>query len=154
MDDKLKRDIILEHYQSPHNRGTPEGEGYLKINSRNESCVDNLDFYIKIEDDTIIDIRFTGEACAISTSAASMMAKKLSQVSIKEAAEVIDNFENMIAEEGYDEKILTELTVYDTIYKQPSRKACATLPFRALKEAINGVKEDHNGRNEMEKVES
>ena len=40
MDDKLKRDIILEHYQNPINRGFIDNNGYIKVNSRNESCVD------------------------------------------------------------------------------------------------------------------
>ncbi len=136
MDEKLKRAIILEHYQNPINRGEPSADDYIKHNSRNESCVDNLDFYVKVEDGTIIDIRFTGEACAISTSATSMMIKKLSGMTIDEALKVIDNFEKMIAEEEYDKDLLAELNVYDTIYKQPSRKSCALLPFRGLKEIL------------------
>ncbi len=136
MDDKMKRDTILEHYQNPINRGMPSGENYIKHNSRNASCVDNLDFYLKIEDETIIDIMFTGEACAISTAATSMMIKKIIGISVEEALVLIEEFEKMLNEEKYDENILTDLIVYDTIHKQPSRKNCALLPFRGLKEML------------------
>ena len=114
MDDKMKRDTILEHYQNPINRGMPSGENYIKHNSRNASCVDNLDFYLKIEDETIIDIMFTGEACAISTAATSMMIKKIIGISVEEALVLIEEFEKMLNEEKYDENILTDLIVYDT----------------------------------------
>ena len=72
MDSNLRREIILENYQDPLNRGLVEDDSYLKVNTNSESCIDNLDFMMKIEDNTIKDIRFDGEACAISTSASSM----------------------------------------------------------------------------------
>ena len=40
MDSRFKREIMLEHYQNPVNRGLIEEEGYLKINTRSDSCVD------------------------------------------------------------------------------------------------------------------
>ena len=75
MDEKLKRDIILEHYQNPTNRGLIDDDRYIKVNSRNVSCVDNINVSVLIENGIIIDARFDGEACAICTSATSVMIK-------------------------------------------------------------------------------
>ena len=139
MNEKLKRDIILDNYQNPVNKGLTSSNGYIKINTRNSSCVDNIDVMAKIENGIFIDIRFDGEACAISTSATSIMIKTLIGKNIKEIKEIIENYEKMINEEQYDKDILGELVVYDTISKQPSRKKCATLPFDAIKEIIKEI---------------
>ena len=137
MDSKLKREIILEHYQNPMNRGLVDDESYIKVNTRNVSCVDNIDVMIKIEDEIIKDIRFDGEACAISTSATSVMIKMLLGKNIEEVKKIIDNYERMINEEPYDASVLEELNIYDDIYKQPSRKRCALLPFESIKKILN-----------------
>ena len=55
MDEKLRRDIILDNYNNPLNKEIPTEDGYLKINSRNYSCIDNLDIYLKINNNIIVD---------------------------------------------------------------------------------------------------
>ena len=55
---------------------------------------------------------------------------------VEEVRKIINNYEKMLNEEEYDENILEELNVYDEVYKQPSRKRCALLPFEAIKKAI------------------
>lgn len=139
MDEKLKRDIILDNYQNPVNRGLTDSDGYIKINTRNSSCVDNIDVMAKLENGVFIDIRFDGEACAISTSATSIMIKTLIGKNISEVKEIIENYEKMINEEEYDKSLLGELIVYDTVSKQPSRKKCATLPFESIKQIISEI---------------
>ena len=62
MDSNIKREIILDNYSNPFNKSTEGVEGYLKVNSNNESCIDNIDLYIKIENDVITDLKFDGEA--------------------------------------------------------------------------------------------
>lgn len=136
MDDKLKRDIILEHYQHPFHRGLIDNSKYIKVNSRNASCVDNIDVMALVEDGVIIDAKFDGDACAICTSAASIMIKSLIGKKINEVEEIISNFENMINEKTYDSDSLGELIVYDTVYKQPNRKNCALLPFKAMRDIL------------------
>jgi len=137
MDSRLKREIILEHYQNPMNKGLVDDESYIKVNTRNVSCVDNIDVMVKIEDEIIKDIRFDGEACAISTSATSVMIKMLLGKTVDEVKKIIDNYEKMINEEPYNASVLEELNVYDDIYKQPSRKRCALLPFESIKKILN-----------------
>lgn len=140
MDEKLKRDIILENYQNPTNKGLTDSHGYIKVNSRNSSCVDNIDVMAKLENGIFIDIRFDGEACAISTSATSIMIKTLIGKTVAEAEKIIENYEKMINEEEYDKDILGELIVYNTVSKQPSRRKCATLPFESIKQIIEEIK--------------
>ena len=139
MDEKLKRDIILDNYQNPRNKKIVDDEGYIRVNTRNSSCVDNIDVMAKLEDGIFLDIRFDGEACAISTSATSIMIKTLVGKTVNEAKKIIENYEKMINEEEYDKDLLGELVVYDTVSKQPSRKKCATLPFESIKKIIEEI---------------
>ena len=136
MDQLTKREIIMAHYESPLNQELPETDEYVKINSNNSSCIDNIDLYIKFDSNIISDIKFSGEACAISTSSTSIMIKNLIGKTIKEAYTFIDNFEKMINEQPYNEELLEEAIVYDEIYKQNNRKDCAYLPYRGIKKAL------------------
>ena len=140
MDENLKRDIIIDNYQNPMNKGLIEDSNYLKVNQASESCIDNLDFMMKVEDNIIKDIRFDGEACAISTSASSIMIRSLIGKSVDYAKKLLINYKNMIEEKEYDEELLGELMVYDTISKQPNRIKCALVPV----EAIDKMMEDLN----------
>lgn len=136
MDQNLKREIILEHYQHPKNKGLIDDETYIKVNTNNESCIDEIDLMVKLEDNRIVDIRFDGEACAICTSSTSVMIDTLIGKEIEEAKKIVDNFNNMINEKEYDESILEEACVYDDVYKQPSRKKCALLPWWGIEKVI------------------
>ncbi len=137
MDVKLKREIILDNYQNPANKGIPKDSSYKEVNSRNESCVDNITVAAKINNGKIEDVKFDGDACAICTSASSVMTKELKGKTLDEAENVIDNFERMINEKPYDEDSLGELNIYNEVYKQPSRKRCALLPMDSIKKIID-----------------
>lgn len=139
MDQNLKREIMIDNYEHPYNKGLISDDSYIKINTNNESCIDNLDFMYKFKNGKIVDIRFDGEACAISTSATSIMIKNLIGKTKEEALKILKNYENMINEQEYDENILKELNVYNEIYKQPNRKTCALLPFESLKKVIDKI---------------
>ena len=136
MDSNLRREIILDNYQEPMNRGLIEDDSYLKVNTNSESCIDNLDYMMKIDNGKIIDIRFDGEACAISTSASSIMIRRLIGMSVDDAIKVLNNYKNMISEKEYDEELLGELIVYDEISKQPNRINCALLPSVAIEKML------------------
>ena len=144
MDDNLRREIILENYQDPYNKGLINEDDYYKTNTRSESCIDNLDFEIKFDNNKIMDIRFDGEACAISTSASSILIKELIGKDISEAKNILENYRNMINEKEYDKDELGELIVYDEIYKQPNRKNCALLPSVAIDKLIGEINEREN----------
>ncbi len=140
MDSNIKRTIILDNYEKPYNKGLLNDKDYKKINVNNESCIDNIDLEIKIDGDIISDIRFDGEACAISTSATSIMIKLLIGKSINDALKLINEYENMINEKEYNSSLLEEANAYDEIYKQPNRKKCALLPYKGIKEYLMNVK--------------
>ena len=132
MDDNIKREILFDNYTNPYNRVDDEVEGYLKVNTNNESCIDNLDIYLKLEDKIIKDIKFKGEACAISTASTSIMIKNMIGMNVEDAIKYVNNFMNMINEEPYDNTNFEEAMVFDETYKQASRKTCATLPYRGI----------------------
>ena len=142
MDENLKREIILDNYQNPENKELIDDDSYLKVNQASESCIDNLDFMMKIENNTIVDIRYDGEACAISTSASSIMSRSLIGKSVDEAKKILINYKNMIEGKEYDEKLLGELNVYDNINKQPNRIKCALLPEVAIDKMLGGLENE------------
>ena len=136
MDAELKREIILDNYSNPFHKETKE-DGFLSANANNVSCIDNINVYVKIDGDKIVDAYFNGEACAISTASTSIMIKKIIGMTLEEANVFIKNFDNMIYEKDYDRKLMGEALAFDEICKQESRKTCATLPYRGLDKIIN-----------------
>lgn len=136
MDAEIKREIIMENYMHPTNRMRMDEKEYIKVNTNNASCIDNIDIYIKFKENKIEDITFEGEACAISISATSIMISNLIGKTKEEALKYIHEFYNMTNGEKYDEELLREGNAYNDIYKQGNRKTCATLPFRGLEKAI------------------
>ena len=144
MDKDLKRSIILDNYQNPSNRKRQDNNSdYIKLNSRNVSCIDNIDLYIKLNNNIIEDITFEGEACVISISSTSIMTNLLIGKSIDEALEIIKNFDNMIEEKEYNKDLLEEAIVYDDVSKQPSRKKCATLSWHGLYDKLINIKNNN-----------
>jgi len=140
MDNEFKREIILDNYKNPFNKDGNDDLSYEKINSNNESCIDDIDIYCKIEDGIISDIHFNGEACAISTASTSIMLKNIIGKSINDALLYINNFENMVNEKEYDEAQLNEGIAFDEIYKQQNRKNCVTLPYIGIKKILEKYK--------------
>ena len=131
----------MENYLHPFNKEVPSNKDeYDYVNSNNESCIDNLDIYLKVEEGIIKDIKFDGEACAISTSTTSIMIKLFLNKTIDEALNILNNYENMINEKEYDEDILGEALVYDEIYKQQNRKHCALLPWNGIRKLLEKYK--------------
>lgn len=135
MDKDIKRSIILDNYQNPNNKRV-SGTDYIKINTRNVSCIDNLDIYLKIENDIIKDVSFEGEACVISISSTNILSNLLIGKTKEEGIYLIDNYLKMINEEEYDKEVLKELLVFDDTSKQPSRIKCATLSANGIKKLL------------------
>ena len=142
MDAELKREIILDNYNNPYHKGLKNEIGYKKANTNNESCIDNIDIELKIEDGKVVDANFDGEACAISTSATSIFLRKIIGKSVSDVKDLIENYEHLIDEQEYDEEKLGELMAYDTIYMQPNRKHCALLPVDTINKIL---KEENSG---------
>ncbi len=137
MDSEIKRNIILDHYQNPRNKGLTGNKDYKTINMNNESCIDEVNLEIKVENGIIKDIKFDGEACAICTSSSSIMTDTLIGKTTEEAKKILQNFLNMLDEKPYDKEILEEAIVYDDIHKQPNRKKCALLSWWGIEKLLN-----------------
>ena len=140
MDQNLKREIILEHYSNPVNKGLIDDNTYILVNTNNESCIDEINLMVKIENGKIVDARFDGEACAICTSSTSIMINTLIGKTLEEGIEIYNNFNKMLNEEEYNSEILEEANVFDDIYKQPNRKKCALLPWWGFEKVVNKIK--------------
>ncbi len=144
MDSNLRREIIIDNYQNPINRKVINDKSFITASTISDSCIDNITLFVKFQDDKIVDMYFDGEACAITTSATSIMIKMFIGKSIYEIEDIINNYYNMIEEKEYDEKTLKELNAYSDISKQPNRIKCAIFPFETLKKAINEYKNRNN----------
>ena len=141
MDSNLRREIIVDNYQNPVNRKKIDDKSFTVASIVSDSCIDNITLYVKFNGDIIEDIYFDGEACAITTSATSIMIKKLIGKSIEDAYTLMENYYNMVDEKEYDKEILGELNAYEEIYLQPNRKKCAIFPFETLKKVIEKYKD-------------
>ena len=136
MFEEMKKELILEHFNNPVNKGLIDDESYIKENSSNPSCIDHFTIELKIEDGIIKDIRFDGEACAIATSSLSISISKLMGKTKEEALNIIDNYNKMIKGEEYDSNVLEELSIYKDISKQPARVNCAKLGINGIRKII------------------
>lgn len=136
MDKEMRKAIIIDNYENPRNRCIPIDDGYIKVNSNSVSCIDNIDIYVKVEDDIIKDVKYEGEACVIAISSTSILSELIIGKTINEAKDIINNYFNMIEEKEYDEDILKEACVYSDISKQPARKNCATIFLRGIQKIV------------------
>ncbi len=137
MDTELKREIILDHYQNPRNKGLIDDESYIKINMNNDSCIDEVNLMVKLDGDIIEDIKFDGESCAICTSSTSIMIETLIGKTIDEAKKIYENYYKMLNGEQYETDLLGDAIVYDDISKQPNRQKCALLGWWGIEKIIN-----------------
>ncbi|MFV0396149.1 MAG: Fe-S cluster assembly sulfur transfer protein SufU [Coprobacillaceae bacterium] len=144
LDNMLLRQIIMDHYENPRNHKLIDDDTYLSVNMDSETCIDNIDIQAKIHDETIEDIRFDGEACAICTASTSIMSELLIGKSIDDAKIIIENFNNMIYEKEYDADIIEDAIAFMNTHKQANRIKCATLGWMGIQkiidEAVGGKK--------------
>ena len=133
----LYRQVIMDHYKNPKNKGLVSDSSYLFINMTNPSCGDNVVLQLKVENDNILDIRHEGVGCSICCSAASMISESLKNKNKNEAIKILDEYHQMISGNNYSKEILNnELIVFEGVAKFPARIRCATLASRALEKGL------------------
>ena len=137
MDSNLRREIIVDNASNPFHKEAKDKEEFIMANTHNESCIDNIDLYVKVDGDIVVDAYFDGEACAITTSATSIMLRKIIGKSLEDARNIMREYYKMLNEEEYNEDTLGELNAYSNISKQPSRLKCAKLPFETLEKTFH-----------------
>lgn len=140
-DPQLMREIIMDHYEHPRNRGLVDDQTYQKVNMNSDTCIDDLDIQVKFDGDKIADVRYDGEACAICTSSTSIMSTLVKGKMKAEAKKIIENYMNMIYEKDYDEELLEEAIAFKNTHKQANRIKCATLGWNGLIKLIEESEE-------------
>ncbi|MCR4950188.1 MAG: SUF system NifU family Fe-S cluster assembly protein [Solobacterium sp.] len=136
-DPDILRELIMDHYQYPHNHKLTEDTSYASVHMASDSCIDDITVQSKIKDGKIEDIRFDGVACTISTASTSMMTDLLKGKTVEEANEIIDNYFNMIDAKEYDPDVLEEAVAMKNVYKQANRVKCATIGWKAIRQMID-----------------
>jgi nitrogen fixation NifU-like protein len=127
------KEIVLDHYQRPRNRGELPGadlEEYLN----NPLCGDEVTVYANLRDSEIAEVAFIGRGCAISQASASMLAERLQGKSREEAEAEVEAFLEMMRTE--ENEALGDLTALKGIIQTPNRIRCATLAWDAFKRGL------------------
>lgn len=134
----LYRQVIMDHYKNPRNKGIPKDESYHKVHLRNPSCGDDVTVSIKTENNIIKDIMQSGEGCSICCSSASVMSEVLIDQNIEEAIKITKNFYEIVKGEPHDQTLdMGDAIVYAGVSNFPARIKCATISWKALETAIN-----------------
>ena len=143
-DPLILRQIIMDHYEYPHNHQLSEDPQYGSVHMASESCIDDITVQALIKDGKIDDVRFDGVACTISTASTSIMTELLIGKSVAEAAEIIAQYNAMINMENYDENVLDEAVAFHNVGRQANRIKCATIGWKAILQLIDesGAKHD------------
>lgn len=143
-DPMIKREIIMDHYENPRNKGLVDDPRYIKVNMNSESCIDDIDIQILVIDNIIKDFRFDGVGCTIATSSTSILSELVIGNSVEHAYEIIKQYQDMIKELPYDEEMLQEAVVFKDVSKQANRIKCATIGYNGLLELLDSLKAGEN----------
>ncbi|OIK12160.1 Fe-S cluster assembly sulfur transfer protein SufU [Bacillus sp. MUM 13] len=135
--DTLYRQVIMDHYKNPRNKGTLE-DGSLTIDMNNPTCGDRIRLTMKVEDGKVSDIKFDGEGCSISMSSASMMTQTIKGKDIDTALKLAGTFSNMVQGKEYDDYgvDLGDMEALQGVTKFPARIKCATLAWKAMEKGL------------------
>jgi nitrogen fixation NifU-like protein len=150
----LYREIILDHYRNPRNRGELPVPPAHRTEGFNPLCGDEIVVFVEVADGRVADIRIAGQGCSISQSSASMMTSAVKGKTIDEVAELTRAFKAMMSiheaglegEETSDDGVaeasevsLGDLEALRGVVKFPVRIKCATLSWNTLAQALDEV---------------
>ncbi|MCB9394953.1 MAG: SUF system NifU family Fe-S cluster assembly protein [Acidimicrobiaceae bacterium] len=137
----LYREIILDHYRSPRNRGELPPPAAHAV-GHNPLCGDEIEVYLDVQDGVVHDIKVGGQGCSISQSSASMMSQAVKGKTIDEVRALVHRFKSMMSIEELDdadpsvEVKLGDLEALQGVVKFPVRIKCAVLSWNTLTEAL------------------
>ncbi|MGD0944529.1 MAG: Fe-S cluster assembly sulfur transfer protein SufU [Acidimicrobiales bacterium] len=151
----LYREIILDHYRSPRNRGELEVPPAHRVEGFNPLCGDEVVVYLEVNDGVVTDLRISGQGCSISQSSASMMSASVKGRPVEKARKLIRSFKAMMSIHeqslGGDEaddheeaetvkpEDLGELAALQGVVKFPVRIKCATLSWNTLAQGLDEI---------------
>lgn len=143
MDDlrDLYQSVILDHNRSPRNFGSLD-DADRSADGYNPLCGDKLTLQLKLdENDRVIDIRFSGMGCAISTASASLMTEFARGKTKAEILQTKERFHRLLTgnpSERADIPDLGKLAVFSGVREFPARVKCATLSWHTMQAALDG----------------
>src|SRR4051812_1084614 len=149
----LYREIILDHYRNPRNRGELPTPPAHRVEGFNPLCGDEIVVYVDVDDDgQITDLKIDGQGCSISQSSASMMSAAVKGKSVDEARNLTKAFKAMMSihEQGLDgddgapaepepDINMGDLAALRGVVKFPVRIKCATLSWNTLTQGLDEV---------------
>ena len=136
----MMRSIIMDHYSNPTNKHQPTSDKFVKVHMHSDNCIDDLDIFLQVDNDIVVDACFDGVACAISTASTDIMCDLLKDKSVKDALYAIEQYNHMIHEEPFDSDVLEEAIVFINTSKQAARIRCATIGCNAADMILKGKK--------------
>ena len=153
----LYREIILDHYRNPRNRGELPVPPAHRVEGFNPLCGDEIVVYLTVDDGVVTDLKIGGQGCSISQSSASMMSAAVKGKTVEEARALIRAFKGMMsiheqrldgegdgsptdAEAAADAEVkLGDLEALQGVVKFPVRIKCATLSWNTLGQGLDEV---------------
>ena len=134
----LYKEVILDHYQNPRNRGKLEAPD-IATRGHNPLCGDEVEVSLNIDGDRVRDIAFGGRGCSISQASASMMTENVKGHSLGEAERLAGAFKAVMTADGSPDGLgeAEELQALQGVKRYPVRVKCALLPWSALQEAFD-----------------
>ena len=144
----LYREIILDHYRSPRNRGELAVPPAHRIEGYNPLCGDEIVLFIEVDDGLLANIKIAGHGCSISQSSASLMSAAVKGKTLPEVHKVIDTFKQLMTvrepekdgdaePEPVDLRAMGELAALQGVVKFPVRIKCATLGWNTLLQGLS-----------------
>ena len=140
MTNEMMRSIIMDHASHPEYKHVPSKEGYEKVHMHSDNCIDDLDIYLLVDNNRVIDACFEGVACTISLSSTDIMCELIIGKTKEEALYMIEQYNHMMHEEPFDYEVLDEAIVFINTSKQAARIRCATIGWTAANKILNGDK--------------
>ncbi len=139
--DDLYREIILDHYKRPRNRGELDPHT-VRAEGNNPLCGDEIQVDVRLADGKIEAIAFQGRGCSISQASASMMTEAVKDQDLKDVAELVDIFKRMMHGEDVDLDELGDIEALEGVQKFPVRIKCALLAWTTLEQALDEAAEE------------
>ncbi|HEX6511980.1 MAG TPA: SUF system NifU family Fe-S cluster assembly protein [Chloroflexota bacterium] len=131
----LYREIILDHYKQPRNRGELDPRS-ARVEGNNPLCGDEIQVDVRLNDGELNDIAFEGRGCSISQASASMMTQAVKDKPLPDVQHLIEDFKGMMHGQEVDLEELGDLEALEGVQKFPVRIKCALLAWTTLEEAL------------------
>jgi nitrogen fixation NifU-like protein len=141
--DDLYQEIILDHNRRPRNL-RPMADATHKAEGHNPLCGDEVSVFVHVDGDTVSDISFDGQGCAISKASASLMTARLKGKKLSEVRDVMRDVRNLLTsidEVEPDLESLGDIAALAGVRKFAVRVKCATLAWHTLEAALEGKRE-------------